>query len=134
MHTCNCFRTFDRVARKIAYTTWAGISTFCPCNVIYYYRTSAGKSTFRTQNNTDKANCRCTTDKKFCFLLLKKLILLISLDFLQRERIIVVKTKYYVESVMKDEIKEILKKVMINASQYFACTTIVLYRCKNVVK
>ena len=56
---CNCFRTFDRVARKIVYTTWAeiwetwtacdalgfasgimarsaGISTFCPCGVIYY--------------------------------------------------------------------------------------------------
>ena len=25
MPTCNCFRTFDRVARKIVYTTWAEI-------------------------------------------------------------------------------------------------------------
>ena len=60
MPTCNCFRTFDQVARKIVYTTWAeiwepwiachdalsfasgimarsaGISTFCSCYVIYY--------------------------------------------------------------------------------------------------
>ena len=57
MRTCNCFRTFDRVARKIVYTTWAWqkliddargeaegimarsaeISTFCICSVIYYF-------------------------------------------------------------------------------------------------
>ena len=28
-----------------------------------FYRTSAGKSTFHTQNDTDKANFRCKADK-----------------------------------------------------------------------
>ena len=30
-----------------------------------FYRTTAGKSTFRTQNDTEKANFRCTLDKKY---------------------------------------------------------------------
>ena len=51
--------------------------------------------------------------------------------FLQRERIIVVQTKYYVDSEIEEEIEEILEKVMINASQYFVCTKIILFRCKK---
>ena len=31
-----------------------------------FYRTSAGKSTFRTQNDTDKANFGYTTNKEYC--------------------------------------------------------------------
>ena len=41
-----------------------------------FYRTSAGKSTFRTRNDTNKANFRCTADKKDVLKLSKNLQLL----------------------------------------------------------
>ena len=39
---------------------------------IKFYHTSAGKLTFHTQNDTDKANFRCTANKKNNFFHLKK--------------------------------------------------------------
>ena len=42
-----------------------------------FYRTSAEKSTFRTQNDTKKANFRCTVKNKFnCCLFFYKLIII----------------------------------------------------------
>ena len=45
------------------------INLFWSSAHLKFYRTSATKSTFRTQNDTDKAHFRCAVDKKVLFAL-----------------------------------------------------------------
>ena len=51
------------VYRKLAESVVLRAETWLSAH-LKYYRASVEKSTFHTQNDTDKSNFRCTADKK----------------------------------------------------------------------